>query len=267
MEDWTARLAIVSDEAADSFIEAAVYICLPLGIRAYELRKLTGGRFPEIADSEIDAIIQAVHTHTLTLIGVSPGFFKWVVNDAQTEEAFTRGFPKSLRLMDRLGVRRLTVFSFQREGDPFTAIPDSVLDYLGRAAAICQREGVEMLIENSANSWGDTGANLAYLAHKLDVPVTWDPGNAAAAGELAYPDGYQTVRDYIAHVHFKNWQPGVGNVAIANGIVNMAGQIAALHADGYSGYYCIEPHQWHDRINATRQNTQQLLNLLQKETL
>ena len=45
MTDWTSRLAIISDEADDSFA-AAVDYCLPLGIRAYELRKLEGGRFP-----------------------------------------------------------------------------------------------------------------------------------------------------------------------------------------------------------------------------
>ena len=264
MKDWKARLAIVSDEAADSFTEA-VNICLPLGIRAYELRKLASGRFPDVFDSEIDTIVQAARAHNLTLIGVSPGFFKWAVGDAQTEAVFTHGFPKAFRLMERLGVRRLTVFSFHREGDRATPIPSAALDYLGRAAAVCQREGIQMLIENSASSWGDTGVNLAYLAQMLAVPVTWDPGNAAAADEVAYPNGYQAVRDYIAHVHFKNWKPGVGNVAIVDGIVDMAGQVAALHADGYSGYYCIEPHQWHDRINATRQNTRQLLDLLQKE--
>jgi L-ribulose-5-phosphate 3-epimerase len=265
MPDWKTRLAIVSDEAAESFTES-VNICLPLGIRAYELRKLASGRFPDVTDVEIDTMVHAAQTHALTLIGVSPGFFKWAVGDAQTEEAFARSFPKTLRLMDQLGVRRLTVFSFQREGDRSTPIPASVLDYLGRAAAVCQREGVLMLIENSASTWGDTGANLASLAQMLAVPVTWDPGNAAAAGEIAYPNGYHAVRDHIAHVHFKNWLPGVGNVAITAGIVDMVGQVAALQADGYSGYYCIEPHQWHDRINATRQNTQQLLGLLQKET-
>ena len=45
----------------------------------------------------------------------------------------------------------------------------------------------------------------------------------------------------------------------------MAGQVAALKADGYKGYFCLEPHQWHDRHNAVRLNIEQLMTLLSTE--
>ena len=59
MTDWKDRLAIVSDEASESFAEA-VGICLPLGIRAYELRKFGGGRFPDVPAKAIDEVLAAV---------------------------------------------------------------------------------------------------------------------------------------------------------------------------------------------------------------
>ena len=63
---------------------------------------------------------------------------------------------------------------------------------------------------------------------------------------------------------FKNWRPDDGFVAINDGDADLAGQVAALKAGGYTGYYCLEPHQWDDRANATRGNAQQLLALLRK---
>ena len=261
MFDWKKRLAIVSDEAAASFSEA-VAVCLPLGICAFELRNFVEGRFPQIEDRTVEEILAVRQQEDLALIGVSPGFFKDFVDSEKTKTAFQTGFDQAFRLMDRLGVRRLAEFSFKREGGRDAPIPPLAVERLQQAAEICRREGIEMLIENSAGSWGDTGANLAYLAQSVGVRVTWDPGNAAASGEVAYPEGYQAIRDHIAHVHFKNWTANEGNVAINDGVVDFAGQVSALQADGYDGYYCIEPHQWHDRANATRLNTKQLLDLM-----
>jgi sugar phosphate isomerase/epimerase len=262
MTDWTKRLAIVSDEASESFAEA-VDICLPLGIGAYELRSVDGNRFPHISEAAVEQILQVVHTHQLTLLGVSPGFCKISVDDPRVEEEFQAGFPQAFRLMERLGVLRLTTFSYLRGqarlSDP---VPDLVVERLAQAAELCRREGIEMLIENSASCWGSSGERLAYLADTVGVGVTWDPANAAAAGEEAFPTGYNHVRPHITHVHCKNWQPGRGNVSIQEGMVDMAAQVAALQADGYAGYYCVEPHQWHDRANATRLNTRQLLQIL-----
>lgn len=263
MTDWRSRLAIVSDEASDSFTEA-VNIALPLGIRAYEIRGLNTGRFPDVGDEDIEAVLAAVQAHGLTVIGVSPGFFKHTTDDPQTDITLQTKLPDAFRLMDRLGVRRLTIFSFKREGGRSAPIPDRVLEYLSKAARLCQHEGVQMLIENSASTWGDTGANLGYLAQTLSVPIVWDPGNAAAAGETAYPDGYQAVRDSVAHVHFKNWLPQIDSVAINEGVVDLAAQVVALKADRYPGYYCVEPHQWDNREAAVQINTRQLLALLEE---
>jgi sugar phosphate isomerase/epimerase len=260
MTNWTERLAIVSDEAAHSFADA-VEVCLPLGIKAYEIRHLDDLRFPYVSDQAIDRVLSIVNRRELTLIGVSPGFFKLLVDDPRAEAEFQEGFPRAFRLMDRLDVRQLTVFSYL-EDERWDETPAQVIDQMGRAVTLCKQEGIELRIENGANCWGNTGRRLAHLAQAVDARVVWDPANAAAAGETAFPDGYQQVRDLIGLVHCKNWTPEAGNVPIHDGIVDIAAQIAALDADGYTGYYTVEPHQWHDRANAARLNTGQLLQIL-----
>jgi sugar phosphate isomerase/epimerase len=253
------RIAIVSDEAAPGF-EGAVQICLPLGIRAYELRKLDGARIPDVSEAAVAEVLGQVRAHGLTLLGISPGFCKICLDDARIDEELAGGFDAAFRLMDRLGVRRMTVFSYLRSSRA-APIPTRVLELLARAAARCRAEGVELLLENSPQCWADTGLHLAQVAAAVGLPVTWDPANAAAAGEAAYPTGYEAVRGRVAHLHLKNWHRERGHVYLNDGVVDLPGQLRALQADGYAGYYCIESHRWSDP-GATETNLRQLLALL-----
>jgi L-ribulose-5-phosphate 3-epimerase len=256
IDAWAERLAIVSDEAAPSFAEA-VAISMPLGIRAYEVRNLYGERVPYVSEEAVAEVLSQVEQHGLVLIGISPGFCKRLLEDPATETELETGLPSAFRLMDRLGVRTMTLFSYRRTARE-TPVPPRVVALLQRAAEACYREGVQLLLENSPGCWGDTGAHLAQIAAAIGVDVTWDPANAAASGELAYPDGYQLVKDRVSHVHLKNWHPEAGHVYLHQGVVDLVGQLEALEADGYAGYYCIESHRWDDAL-ATQVNTQQLL--------
>ena len=263
MTDWKNRIAVISDEAHDSFA-ASVDVCLPLGIRAYELRKLEGGRFPQVSERAVQEVIDSVAAHDLALIGVSPGFFKGPLDADTIQRTFDVDLPKAFRLMARLGLRRMTLFTFRRNG-PADPIPAEIYDHLGRAIDLCAREGIEVVLENADSIYSNTGANLATIARTLGVKVVWDPANGAASGEESWREGYDALRDIMAHVHFKNWTPSDRFVNINAGVVDLAAQIAALKADGYAGYYCLEPHQWHDPANAVRANHAQLLALLEAE--
>ena len=78
------------------------------------------------------------------------------------------------------------------------------------------------------------------------IGVVWDPANALVAGEEPFPAGYTRLpKGRIAHVHAKDchidgetpvWGPlGTRHVA-------WKAQIAALLADGYTGYISLETH-------------------------
>ncbi|MCC7207113.1 MAG: sugar phosphate isomerase/epimerase [Anaerolineae bacterium] len=255
-----ARIAIVSDEVSADF-EETLAVCLPLGIRAYEIRSLAGGRAPDCDPAAVEQVDQLVRRHALTLVGISPGFFKGACDEPRARHELDEGFDRAFALLDRLAVRRMTVFTFRR-ADPQALAPPQALDLLRLGADKCRRAGVEMLIENVPSCWGNSGAHLAEIAHAVGVGLTWDPGNSEASGQAAYPDGYAAVRDQVRHVHLKNWTPDGGYTAILDGQADLAGQVAALRRDHYPGYYCLEPHQWATGAQAARLNHAQLVTLL-----
>lgn len=254
------RIAVVSDEVSPDFAETLA-VCLPLGIRAYEIRGLRGGRVPYCESASIDQVLEMVDRHNLTLTGLSPGFFKSSYEDDRALHELDQGFDAAFVLLDRLGVRRMTVFTFLRS-HASASIPQHAIDLLSRGAEKCRQAGVEMLIENVPSCWGDTGEHLGQIAKAVGVGVTWDPGNSERVGQVAFPDGYAAVRSSIRHLHLKNWTAQSGYTAILDGQANLTGQVAALLLDGYGGFFCIEPHQWANGAEAVRRNHMQLLALL-----
>ena len=90
------------------------------------------------------------------------------------------------------------------------------------------------------------GAKVLSEVQTPSLMLNWDPGNAAARGEIPYPDGYSHLpKDRIGHCHCKDavkkgkdydWAP------MGGGIINWAGQLKALKADGYHYAVSLETH-------------------------
>jgi len=129
------RIAIVRDEAAPGFAEA-IEICLPLGIRAYEVRSLDGRRVPNVAEDALEEVVRETSDRGLTLVGISPGLCKIPLDQVPAGDAFVSSFDQSFGLMARLGVRQITIFSYLRT-DPEAPIPQQVIDRLGVASELC----------------------------------------------------------------------------------------------------------------------------------
>ena len=74
----------------------------------------------------------------------------------------------------------------------------------------------------------------------------WDPGNAMFAGENPYPEGYEAVRPFVAHVHVKDAVTGPdGNPkwsVVGEGAIDYGAHFDALRRDGYPGWISLETH-------------------------
>jgi sugar phosphate isomerase/epimerase len=93
-----------------------------------------------------------------------------------------------------------------------------------------------------------------YLARKLitdlgadNLKVLWDVANAMYVQESPYPDGYEAIREHLAHVHLKDWKTDLVRseadaVPLGQGEVGpyLEDIAAALRADDYQGVISLE---------------------------
>jgi sugar phosphate isomerase/epimerase len=88
---------------------------------------------------------------------------------------------------------------------------DALPPLIAPAVDLARSEGVTLVVETG----NGTIVNSSYTARKLiddldaknTLKVLWDPANNCWCHELAYPDGYEEIRDgYIGHIHIKDVQ-------------------------------------------------------------
>ena len=113
----------------------------------------------------------------------------------------------------RLGIRashafdcpQLRIFTFTRVEDPESLFP-RIADVIGELAAVAEKDGIRLLIENENTQNAGTSAETAKLLKLLprNVGINWDTLNGLPLGEKPYPDGYETLpKDRIWNVHVK----------------------------------------------------------------
>ena len=103
---------------------------------------------------------------------------------------------------------------------------------LQSAAEKAGKRGVTLVIENehacNTATAAEAAAVLAAVPSKF-FKLNWDPGNAAAQGEIPYPDGYKLLpKNRIGHCHCKDtvkkgkkydWAPmGGGKASVRFGV-------------------------------------------------
>jgi sugar phosphate isomerase/epimerase len=133
---------------------------------------------------------------------------------------------------------------------------------------------VRLAVENLAGGYFATGADLSKLQRNVQhesLGVTWDPNNAAAAGEKSFPDGYKLLdAARIFHVHlrdFKHMPDGtVEWTAVGAGEFDNLNQIRSLLKKGYKGAFNLETHFRipEGKAAATRISLNALLEIVKK---
>ena len=128
----------------------------------------------------------------------------------------------------------------------------SMLPLVGPAVELARAEGVTLVVETGNGTMVNSNYTARKLIDDLDAKdalrVLWDPGNNCWCHELAYPDGYEELRDgYIGHIHIKDVKVDtpratlevrrMGEGQLAHLFAPIAG---ALRDDGYDGVVSFE---------------------------
>ncbi|WP_127578752.1 sugar phosphate isomerase/epimerase family protein [Paenibacillus koleovorans] len=254
------RLGVLTDEVSAKFDEALDWI-EEQGLKHVEVRVIDGANVSNLSDEQLLDVKSKVESHGLFISAIASPVFKCALDPSrpvesgdvfgQKEESVEAHFGKLNRVIEiakLLGTRNIRIFSFWREQEP-EKYRGEIIELLGKAAVIAEREGVVLLLENEPSCNGGFAEEVAAIVRGVNSPGLrglWDPGNEAFGEREAYPAGYNEMKEILGHVHLKdaytNSKGKTRCVPLGSGNVPVIAQLKALVADGYDGLFTIETH-------------------------
>ena len=254
------KLGTITDGISRDF-EYALDTMVETGLEYVELQYLWEKQVADLTDADIERVrgliaarnlkVSCISHHNLSALPVDTA----VVAPAYREHITT--LQRCIDVAQAVGTNLVRIFSFRKEMVLFGAEPvisegawTTLMNRLEEPLQIADAAGITLVME-TAISGNVTSAFLARkLIDALDVPhlkVLWDPCSSLYCTEVPYPDGYEVIREHIAHVHLKD---GVVNLPAAtfDFCAMRQGQmdpyyndiVEALKRDGYAGAISLE---------------------------
>jgi len=277
------KLGVITDEVTQNFEEALQWI-RGFGLEWVELRFLWNKYVTELNPDDVKRAKDLLAKFGLRVSVVDSAYFKTLLPGTQSK--FAEGKPDPLQsgdfsqqgaLLERafarakdFGTDKVRIFSFLRVEQPQTVF-DRVAKELERTAAMAQKDGIRLLLENefSCNvATGEEGAAMLKAVVSPALGLNWDPGNAYDAGETPYPKGYESLdKARIWHMHLKDAAPGAKPgesvwMPIGGGKIDFVGQFRALVKDRYEGTMSLETHYLNAAKNKEQSSQESMEGLL-----
>jgi sugar phosphate isomerase/epimerase len=263
LADSPFRIAVINDEISQDFGRACEVAAREFGMQWIELRGMWKKNIVNLDAKEIAEAQRILQKYKLCVTDIASPLFKtdWPgapksrYSPSKPEFGADFSFDQqeevlahSLELAKKFNSNRVRCFDFWRLDDqsPFrTAMNEKLRD----AAEKAGKQGITLVLENEMSCNTATGAEAAKVLAAVQSPhlmLNWDPGNAAAAGETPFPNGYALLPKHrIGHCHCKDVTKASGKyewAAMGRGIIDWVGQFKALKNDGYRHAVSLETH-------------------------
>ena len=264
------RISVINDEVGQDFGRACEVISREFGLEWIELRGMWNKNILKLDATEVAEARRILEKFKLRVTDIASPLFKvdwpgapkskYSPKGAQFNADFTYDqqgevLDRSVALAKAFRTDRVRCFDFWRLEDqkPYRAAINSKLLEAANAAG---KQGIILILENEYACNTATAAEAAQVlagVSSSSFMLNWDPGNAAARGEIPYPDGYNLLpKDRIGHCHCKDIKniastsdsKEPGWAAMGSGAIDWVGQFTALKGDGYHFAVSLETH-WH----------------------
>jgi sugar phosphate isomerase/epimerase len=258
------KISVIADEVSPD-LESALELIRMWGVDTVELRRAGERRYPDVTDYWKSRVPRLVKESGLKCVAISPGLFKLHYPGDPAPLHFHRALdielfekeskvqavlehhvntvlPASIEAAKLLGCDMIICFSFQRQDHGPAS--EGAVQVLRHAAEKVGEAGLLLAIEVDEDLTARTVDLIKRVNHPALV-INWDPGNAYRSGDdVPYPDAYELAKPFVRHVHFKDAMTDSSGERIwtLDGVIDWRGQMAALKADGFSGYISVEPH-------------------------
>ncbi len=259
------RVSVINDEISQDFDHACFVAAHDFGLQWIELRGMWNKNITELDEAELKQSRDILAKYKLRVTDIASPLYKvdWpgapLSKQSERRDQFHADFDfkkqdalleHCIDLAKGFSTDRIRCFDFWRLDDvaPYRA---AINDKLRQAARRCAKDNLILLLENEMSCNTATGAEAAATLAAIPEPnfmLNWDPGNAATfPNSEPFPKGYALLpKKRIGHCHAKNvvrhadgkweWAP------VGTGVVDWAGQLAALKRDGYHYAVSLETH-------------------------
>ena len=262
------RIGVINDELSQDFGRSCEVASREFGMEWIELRGMWNKNILKLDAAEIAEARRILEKHKLRVTDIASPLFKvdwpgapkskFSPKGAQFNADFTYDqqgevLERSIALAKAFQTDRVRCFDFWRLEDaaPYrAAINAKLLD----AANTASKQGIILILENEFACNTAIAAEAAQTLAAVESPsfmLNWDPGNAAARGEIPYPAGYNLLpKNRIGHCHCKDIKAIAkptdsrepGWAAMGAGVIDWVGQFTALKRDGYHYAVSLETH-------------------------
>lgn len=239
---WT--LSGFADEISDDF-EVQCQLLAQLGMKYLEFRSAWGTNILDLDDDQLARADEILQRYDIRVSSIGSPLGKiFIDEDFEAHLVRTR---RAVEVANRLGAPFIRVFSFfMREGMDPDEQRDAVLRRMRAFADEAARGGVIMVHENEKDIYGDIPRRCADIVASVDSPnlkAAWDAANYVQVGVRPFDDGWALIRPHLAYMQIKDAVAATGEVVpTGRGDGQMVETIRALKADGFDGFFSLEPH-------------------------
>jgi sugar phosphate isomerase/epimerase len=239
---WT--LSGFIDEISNDFREQCE-VAAGLGLRYAEVRSAWGTNILDLDDGQLRTVRETLAEHGLSVSSIGSPIGKIFIDDEFAPHL--ERMRHAIEVANTLGAPYIRLFSFFI---PAGTDPDSrreeVLSRMRALADLAASSDVILVHENEKDIYGDIPRRCLDIVTSVASPklrLAWDPANFVQVGVRPFTEGYSLLRPHIGYIQIKDAVLSDGTVVVAGaGDGEVVETIRALRADGFDGFFSLEPH-------------------------
>lgn len=239
---WT--LSGFADEI-DPDLQTQCNVLAELGIRYVEFRSAWDINVLDLSDDQIEEAASILAANNLSVSSIGSPIGK--INIEDDFDAHVIRMDRALFVARKLNAPYIRVFSFFLRPDQSPAVHrDEVIRRMRVLAEMAQAAGVVLLHENEKEIFGDIPERVLDIVESVNLPslkLAWDAANFVQVGVIPFTEAYPILRPHTVYIQIKDAVLETGEVVPAGqGDGQLRATIKALAADGFDGFFSMEPH-------------------------
>lgn len=216
-----------------------------LGLTHIELRSVWEVNVLDLTAAQRTEVASALQERGLRLSSIGSPIGKIGITDDFAPHLDRMRHAADVALEMRAPFVRIFSF-FIPEGDDPAAHRDEVMRRMTALAEVAAEAGVMLVHENEKHIYGDVPQRCLDIVRTVDndhLRLAWDAANFVQCGVRPFTDGYELLRPFTEYVQIKDALLADGQVVPAGaGDGEVRETIRALAADGFDGFFSLEPH-------------------------